>query len=181
TTIRTVFWVIDETPGIADGYRFLLGDPTSYDFHAGGSHDLFDPTWANSYVLNGVTRINSRVVVGTTTNRPTTPSVISLVTTGAVSASSFSNDRGLSRYWQGDLAELIIYDRALSDSEVATVEGYLFSKYGITTPPVPSTPGGMFTGSTSVTLSSVCDTIYYTTNGTDPSTSSSTYSGPITL
>lgn len=36
-----------------------------------------------------------------------------------------------SNYLTGDIAEIIAYDRKLSDSERAGVEGYLFGKYGI--------------------------------------------------
>jgi hypothetical protein len=34
--------------------------------------------------------------------------------------------------WQGDLAELIVYARILSDQERMQVEDYLAKKYGIT-------------------------------------------------
>lgn len=38
---------------------------------------------------------------------------------------------GGSPYFYGDIAEVIIYDKALTDSERQTVEAYLVSKYGI--------------------------------------------------
>jgi len=45
-------------------------------------------------------------------------------------------------YWpdgkfDGEIAEILVYDRQLSPSEVATVNAYLFDKYGITTEPAP--------------------------------------------
>ena len=69
---------------------------------------------------------------GTTTDAPTSLSILSLKTTGNVSADSFSKDRTITnRGWKGDLGELIIYNAALSDAEVARVEGYLAAKWGL--------------------------------------------------
>jgi hypothetical protein len=56
---------------------------------------------------------------------------LSLVTTGDVTASTFSKDRTYDYSWWGDLAELVIYERALTASEVAAVESYLAGRYGI--------------------------------------------------
>jgi hypothetical protein len=44
--------------------------------------------------------------------------------------------------WAGDIAEVIVYNRALSNSERATVEGYLANKYGLVAP-APQTPSGL--------------------------------------
>ena len=72
---------------------------------------------------------------GLTTNRPTSLSVISLVTTAIVTADAFSRDRtNFGRTWWGDLAELIVYERALTQAERKSVEDYLALKYGLYTP-----------------------------------------------
>ena len=42
------------------------------------------------------------------------------------------------RFANGDLAELIIYDKPLSDSEMSIVESYLSQKWGIGGAPAPS-------------------------------------------
>ena len=134
TTIRTVFWVVNETLAAPNAYRFLLGHATGYDFHGGSAHQIWSSS-SNASVRNGTTRMNGVAVDGLSTNRPTAPSVLSLVTTGAVAADNFSRDRGnASRSWNGDLAELVIYDRALTDAERAQVEQYLAAKHGITLP-----------------------------------------------
>jgi hypothetical protein len=36
-----------------------------------------------------------------------------------------------SEYWSGDLAEIIVYARKLSDAERVQVEDYLAQKYGV--------------------------------------------------
>lgn len=40
-----------------------------------------------------------------------------------------------SEFWNGDLAEIIVYNRKLSDAERAQVVGYLAKKYGVTLQP----------------------------------------------
>ena len=51
-----------------------------------------------------------------------------MVTTGNVSAQKFG-DANSSEPWLGDLAELIVYDRALTETERKQVEDYLNAKY----------------------------------------------------
>jgi hypothetical protein len=94
-------------------------------------------------------------VDGTTTLRPSSPSVVSLVTTGPVSAAKFGEATNSSP-WLGDLAELILYDRPLDAAERRAVEDYLLAKYvttGVVTTPVISPAGGVFTDAVTVSLS----------------------------
>lgn len=43
-----------------------------------------------------------------------------------------SRDRGYSdRTWQGDIAEVLIYDRQLTDDEISQVNQYLMQKFEI--------------------------------------------------
>jgi hypothetical protein len=188
TTIRTVFWVIKRDAGAPTEYRFLLSDTSEWHFHSDyGS--MWHPNWASSFVPGGQTFVNGAAVNGTTTPVPTTPSVISLVTTGPVTAANFSNDRnGASpvKTWQGDLAELIIYDRALSAAERVAVEAYLVAKYeigGTVTAPVVSPNGGLFTDSVAVTATTATSgaEIRYTVDGSEPTATSALYTDPVTL
>lgn len=86
-------------------------------------------------------------------------------------------------YWDGEMAEVLIYDRVLTANERFEVEKYLAQKYDLypaQSSPVVLTPaGGTFTSTQSVTLSSPTSgaSIYYTTDGTEPTTSSTLYSG----
>ena len=79
---------------------------------------------------DGLTAVNGVVVPGTTTPRPTSLSVVSLVTAGNMAAQKFGEAYSSSP-WLGDLAELIVYDRALGAPERKEVEDYLLAKYGI--------------------------------------------------
>ena len=133
TDIRTVFWVLKRT-GTDTEQRFLLGDHfrrQTYDFHSNGQK-IYNGTYADTNIRNGTTRLNGAVINGTTTNFPSSMAVMSLKTNGNVIASSFSRDRtSNARVWKGDLGELIIFNTALSDSEIASIEGYLASQVGL--------------------------------------------------
>ena len=148
TDIRTVFWVLKEnTPGM----HFLLGDDGAYDFHRADSPSYFLWDTVNGYVSanigNGTTKLMGSVVNGTSTLLGSGYRLVSLVTAGNVEASRISDDRGLGldRSWPGDIAEIIIYNRALTTTEENQVGYYLADKYGITAPNY--TPPPIMTGS----------------------------------
>ena len=66
-------------------------------------------------------------------NYPNNLSIISLKTAGNVAANRFGQDRTHDgRQWIGRLGELIIFNSALTDSEIQKVEGYLAHKWGLT-------------------------------------------------
>jgi hypothetical protein len=133
TTIRTVFWVVHESSTAPADYRTLLGDVSTYHFLGGASRQIWGG-YTSSLITGGETRLNGAVINGSTTNRPTTPSILSVTTTGAVTADGFTRDRSYNRTWFGDLAELIVYDRVVSAAERQQIEQYLAGKYGITIP-----------------------------------------------
>jgi hypothetical protein len=139
-TIRTVFWVVRDTSA-ADGIRTLLGDTAgyTYDFRSGSASS--QTIWGSNThasIRNGQTWLNGEAVDGTLTNRPSAMSVLSVVTTGGVSAHNFGKDRYSNAYndynWKGELAELIIFHQPLSADDVAAVESYLAGRYGIVSP-----------------------------------------------
>ena len=82
------------------------------------------------------------------TNYPNNLSIISLVTTGNVAANRFGQDRThTGRQWLGKLGELIIYNSALTGSEVEKIEGYLAHKWGLTSGMNPHTYKSTFPAS----------------------------------
>ncbi|MBT7650728.1 MAG: hypothetical protein HN553_07115, partial [Opitutae bacterium] len=137
TDIRTVFWVLKKTGSNAN--MIMLGDSASgntYNLHPNGSSGMWSASYADSSVIGGTTKINGSTMDGTSTGIPSTFSVVSLKTTGNVTASNFSNDRelvqsGVNRVFEGDLGELLIFNTALSDSDIAKIEGYLAHKWGL--------------------------------------------------
>ncbi|NDH01416.1 MAG: LamG domain-containing protein, partial [Opitutae bacterium] len=94
-------------------------------------------SYASSNVINGNLAINgTRDINGQTTalnSSLSSLSILSLTTSGNVEASRFSRDRNSGgRNWNGDLAELIIFNNELSDTDIEKIEGYLAHKWGLT-------------------------------------------------
>jgi len=127
---RTVFWAISKAD---NGVNYMMGANSwggGYGWH-GGDGPIW-ASWTQEVITNGVTRVAGVPVDGLTYNiYPDGPTAVSLVATGDCVADFFSGDgRGYNdRAWYGDLAELIMYDRALTDQEVSDTEDYLASKY----------------------------------------------------
>ena len=100
--------------------------------------------------------LNGTSVNGSNTNQPTTLAVLSVKTTGNVHADQFGYDRTItSRQWIGKLGELIVYNSALSDSEIEKVEGYLAHKWGLNGSLAPTHTYRVSFPSSQVTWSSV--------------------------
>jgi autotransporter-associated beta strand protein len=135
STIRNVFWVIKENAGLSDGH-FLLGGSDSYDFHRGVTPNgtLWNNFHAAVNIKTGITRLMGETINGTTSALPAGSfQLVSLGTSGNVSADQICQDRVYHGSWQGDIAEILIYDRALTVTEEAQVGTYLATKYGLTT------------------------------------------------
>jgi hypothetical protein len=130
TNINTVFWVLKES---TNGIHFLLGDASVYDFHRGLNGEIFYGKYANPNILNGTTRLMGSVVNPTNTLLGSGYRLVSVVTAGNVTASRISLDRVYGRSWDGDIAEIIIYNRALTPAEESGVGLYLTQKYGLAT------------------------------------------------
>ncbi|MEM7396592.1 MAG: LamG-like jellyroll fold domain-containing protein, partial [Verrucomicrobiota bacterium] len=153
TGIRTIFWVIKEDADATVNWRSLLSGtdgPADQNFHRGPTQFFWSPVWAAPEVHSGMTYINGAGVGnGQSTTVPTTLSIVHLETTGDTQADQLGIDRALNdRAWDGDIAEVMIYDRALTAEEINEIGYYLQEKYGIdTTFTDPSLPIGMNDGS----------------------------------
>ena len=133
STIRTVFWVLKENAGLSDNH-FLLGDDSSYDFHRGDPNGSLWAGWLGGNVANGTTKLMGNAIDGTSTSLPSDSfQLVSLVTAGNVQANQICQDRTAHGSWQGDIAEILIYNRALTADEENQVGHYLATKYGLTT------------------------------------------------
>ena len=99
---------------------------------------------------------------------------------------TFGADGAAANGWQGDVAEVLVYDHQLSNVELQQVTLYLASKYGLAANgPAPSISpnGGSFSSTQSVTITTSITgaSIHYTLDGTAPTASSPTYSSAISL
>ena len=142
STIRSVFWVLKENIGAA-APRFLLGDTNTYHFHRGGGAN--GPLWdgnTSGNIRSGTTKLMGTAVDGTTTSLPGgTFQLVSVGTTGNVQANNITDDRGIAnRSWNGDIAEILIYDQPLTGAEEAEIGSYLTAKYGLSTSYPAATP-----------------------------------------
>jgi len=132
TDIRTVFIVFCTLNPNVVGHIF--GDYTAYDWHNGNDNGKLFAAYANAYVRNGDGRVNNVPVTVTNIINPTGGvfKSVSIRTTGNVVANTISNDRGLAnRCWVGDYAEILVYNRALTDGEIGDMNNYLMDKWGL--------------------------------------------------
>ena len=135
SNIRSVFWVMKENASLSDGH-FLLGDSSTYNFHRGNTPNgpLWNPTYASSFITAGTTTLMGNTINGSTTSLPSGNfQLVSLITTGNVAADQICQDRVYHGSWQGDIAEILIYNRALSSGEEKQVGYYLSKKYNLAT------------------------------------------------
>ncbi|MDJ0837365.1 MAG: chitobiase/beta-hexosaminidase C-terminal domain-containing protein [Acidobacteriota bacterium] len=81
-------------------------------------------------------------------------------------------DRSTAEELVGDIAEILVYDRLLDESEILEVEAYMAQKYGLvmeTPQPVFFPDGGVYTNVQQVTVTGVAGgTIHYTLDGDEP-------------
>lgn len=90
-------------------------------------------------------------------------------------------------FYEGSIAEILVYSSALTASQRNAVETYFLQKYRVLEQaplaPVISVPGGSLPGPTQVVVSSQPgSTTYVTTDGSTPTTSSPVYTGcPVSI
>jgi hypothetical protein len=93
---------------------------------------------------------------------------------------------GGSEYFKGNIAELMVYTTPLTATQRALIEAYLMGKYQIAmqtpTAPVFSNTTSTLTAPIAVAIAAQPSAkIFYTTNNTTPTSSSSSYSGPVRI
>jgi len=134
TNFRSAFLVFSDSPG--DSKSFLLGDRgTTYHFHREelGSGKMFDTKYAAPALQNGLIMVD-QVAVTPSFVLPAGFHVISLVSTGPVTASCFARDRS-NRYGGQRLAEVLVYDYTLPALVRQAVTDSLLAKWKGVYPP----------------------------------------------
>ncbi len=185
---QTAFLVLRNSD--ASGYRTPLGDPNAFPYLSGYGRQIWYPGNLAS-VLTGQTWLNGAPVDGTQAVYPdvTQPLAVltSIATAPAVPASQLGSGYG-GYLWQGDIAEVVLFDHALTGPERHQVEEYLMRKYASVPALPPSTPaitpnGGRFTGVATISLSETTPgaVVTYTLDGSDPTPASATYHGPFSI
>ena len=131
--IRTVFSVIRRNSS-SSTYGGLLADDDRHDFFA-NSANILHADHADENLLQGLIRLNgTNGSAGSTSFTDSQFDIVSVRSTDTVEASRIGKDRSMSdslHHFDGDYAELLIYNRALSDAEIQKVEGYLAHKWGL--------------------------------------------------
>ena len=146
-SIRDCFFVVKHRTGNQD-YAPLLGDANAHDFHGGTGAYLFSSGNTSSSIMNGEVQLDGYSVSTISVLKPTIYSIVSIYPLASLIAEYVTNDRNVGgRKWDGDFAEIILYNRQLDSTERVGVAQYLRSKYA---PPVSL--GG------NQTLSSFCPT-----------------------
>ena len=136
--IRTIFAVYKRNSGNDgtilnddDSYHFF---PASSTYQSNGSESLLHSSYAHDNVQNGLYKLNGTSVTGTSTNHPTSLSIHAIRTSGNVKASRIGRDRDKTYgHLDGDYGEILIFNTALSISDISKLENYLAVKWGLST------------------------------------------------
>ncbi|MCX6793222.1 MAG: prepilin-type N-terminal cleavage/methylation domain-containing protein [Candidatus Falkowbacteria bacterium] len=130
---RTVFFLI-KWDGQMTSYVPLLGSLSYYDFHGTASSVyVFDSLYTSAYIKNGLAWNNGVSIDPLSIAKDRSNfQLIEFQTTSDVRTDNISSDRSIpTRNLNGDVAEIIIYDISLSNSERKQVENYLGNKYNL--------------------------------------------------
>ncbi len=132
-SIRTVFMVLKHATGNSSSFPPILGDSQHYDFIGNTGTKLFNYPHLSANIKNGTLKLNQNIKNALTVEKPTEYSLLEISATGNLRARYITNDRNTFGYWQGDFAEIIIFDTILSSSESEQIYQYLRDRYS---PPV---------------------------------------------
>ncbi len=132
--IRTVFFLMKWDNQFISWVP-ILGSSLYYDFHGSISSAsyIFDSNYTHSFVKSGLVWNNGLSINPLEIEKDRNNfQLIEIITTNSVRADNLSHDRSFStRNLNGDVAEVIIYNRALNETERQQVENYLSNKYNL--------------------------------------------------
>ena len=131
TGARTVIWVGREDAAAALGYGTGVGDSQSTRWERGRLGCLYQADSGNGVAAwTSKVRYNGETVDPVLTPVPRQTAVITTVMDGGVGIDTVGATRGTDgSFWQGDLGEIVVFNRKLSSTEYAAVEAYLMDKW----------------------------------------------------
>lgn len=109
--------------------QFFFSDSANFNFHSSGTF-ILHPTNAHSNTINGLWRTNGVRVNPLTAGYGAGWHVTSVVCAGTLSQNRIGFDRTFNQIWV-NLAEVVVYGRALPPDEVMLVERYLAYKWKV--------------------------------------------------
>ncbi|MCB9225875.1 MAG: PKD domain-containing protein [Chitinophagales bacterium] len=128
--IRDAFLVVQHKTG-NQNYTPILGDDIIQpEYHGGTTTRLFNTTYTNPKIVNGIIRVNSNTVSVSTVNKPINKSIVSIFATDSVQASTIAKDRYfIDRSWNGSYNEIILFSNSLDSTNRFNIEHVLKYKY----------------------------------------------------
>ena len=129
---RTFFWVVNRGAGNTGNAAFMALEGTNYVANWGNNSHNAPFRYAFEYVNDGLQRRNGENRwLGSASSFLTDLQVLTLRTTDFQPADLIGKEGNDDFYFTGNIGEILVYDRALSESEIRLVEQYLGSKWGI--------------------------------------------------
>ncbi len=181
---------------IALGISFITSGyyPALHVYNSGtdnnilGSNNVIDN---GAYLLEGLQTGKGTGYIYFNSNQSTSaplnnPQAV-LRSANAIGAAQTANPPPGQLYYTGEIAEIMVYASPLSVNQIAAIEAYLSNKYNIAgpalNPPTLSVTTGVYYQDQTVTITPniLGVNIYYTTDGSTPTTASPIYTGPITI
>lgn len=133
-TVRAIFLLVKHRTGTSGTYPVIMGDDASYDFHGLDGTALLGNGIASGSITGGQGYVNKVPTSPIVMKKYTNYSVLSFITTGNVTTSRITKDRVFGdRVWDGDYAEILLYNDTLNPQIRQATEGYLLNQYA---PPV---------------------------------------------
>ncbi|MDY3339236.1 hypothetical protein PG279_08620 [Riemerella anatipestifer] len=139
---KTFFVVSKVNPNANNNFNFLLGDSGSADFHSNGRFgSIFSARYMSDNKRFDVLQSGKTMINGVDKNYFITNFITDNLAVYALRVANdntvarvryISKDRGqTNRSWRGEIAEVIVFDKLLTDEEMKEVNTYLMQKFGL--------------------------------------------------